>query len=226
MPIVPVKKHSGSLPSPSGVPIAYDLYVPFNEHGALRTVVFLHGKPFFKDWGTFPDAFIEMAERGYAVVAYDHSQSSFEHELDDLSTILDAIQRNEIGASAGLVSMYPVGVVAHADGARTALVAATTRDDIQSVVCLSATATADSLEAVTQLYIPCCFIHGMNDDTASYRDSDKLYQACVSREKDRILLEKANHTFGATHPYTSEQLPSDFEDVMDHTLRWFQSTLM
>jgi len=226
MPIVPVKKHSGSLPSPSGVPIAYDLYVPFNEHGALRTLVFLHGKPFFKDWGTFPDAFIEMAERGYAVVAYDHSQGSFEHELDDLSTILDAIQRNEIGASAGLVSMYPVGVVAHADGARTALVAATTRDDIQSVVCLSATATADSLEAVTQLYIPCCFIHGMNDDTASYRDSDKLYQACVSREKDRILLDKANHTFGATHPYTSDQLPPDFEDVVAHTVRWFQSTLM
>lgn len=226
MPIVPVKKHSGNLTSPNDVPIVYDLYVPFNEHGALHTLVFVHGKGFFKDWGTFPDAFIEMAERGYAVVAYDHSAADFPDQLDSLSTVLDAIQRNEIGASAGLVSMYPVGVVAHADGARTALVAATTRDDIQSVVCLSATATDDSMDAVTQLYIPCCFIHGMGDAVASYRDSDKLYQACVSREKDRILLEKAGHTFGATHPYTSEQLPSDFEDVMDHTLRWFQSTLM
>lgn len=226
MPIVPVKKHAGNLPSASGQPISYDLYVPFNEHGALHTLVFLHGKEFFKDWGTFPDAFIEMAERGYAVVAYDHAQGSFDQQLEDLSTVLDAIQRNEIGASAGLVSMYPVGVVAHADGARTALVSATTRDDIQSVVCLSATATDDAMEAVTQLYIPCCFIHGMGDEVASYRDSDKLYQACVSREKDRILLEKASHTFGASHPYTSEQLPSDFEDVMDHTLRWFQSTLM
>lgn len=200
--------------------------MPFNEKGALHTLVFLHGKAFFKDWGTFPDAFIEMAERGYAVVAYDHSQSSFEQELDDLSTVLDAIQRNEIGASAGLVSMYPVGVVAHADGARTALVGATTRDDIQSVVSLSATATDDALAAVTQLYIPCCFIHGMNDTVASYRDSDKLYQACVSREKDRILLDKADHTFGAIHPYTSEILPPDFDDMMDHTLRWFQSTLI
>lgn len=200
--------------------------MPFNEKGALHTLVFLHGKAFFKDWGTFPDAFIEMAERGYAVVVYDHSQGSFEQELEDLSTVLDAIQRNEIGVSAGLVSMYPVGIVAHAEGVRTALVGATTRDDIQSVVCLSSKATSDALEAVTQLYIPCCFIHGMKDDIASYRDSDKLYQACVSREKDRILLEKAGHTFGATHPYTNEQLPSDFEDVIDHTLLWFQSTMI
>lgn len=226
MPIVPVKKHAGNLPSASDRPISYDLYVPFNERGVLHTLVFLHGNAFFKDWGTFPDAYIELAERGYAVVAYDHSQGSFTQELDDLSTVLNAIQRNGIGASAGLVSMYPVGVVGHAEGARTALVAAVTRDDIQSVVCLSATATDDALDAATQLYIPCCFIHGMADDLASYRDSDRLYQACVSREKDRILLEKAGHTFGATHPYTSEQLPRDFEVVIGHTVRWFQSTLM
>lgn len=225
MPIVPVKKHAGSLPSLSGTPITYDLYVPFNVHGALQTIVFLHGKGYFKDWGTFPDAFIEMAERGYAVVAYDHSQTGIEQELDDLSTVLDAIQRNEIGTGAGLVSMYPVGVVAHGDGVKTALVGAITRDDIQSIVTLSATADEASLAAVTQLYIPCCFIHGMLDETASYRDSDRLYQGCVSREKDRILLDKADHTFGATHPYTPDTLPKEFQEVIDYSLRWFQSTM-
>ncbi len=207
--------------------------MPFNEHGILPTIVFLHGRDHVKDWGIFPDAFIELAERGYAVISYNHAQLSIQQELDDLSVMLDAIRKNEFGAAAGLFSMYPVGVIGHSHGAYTALVAAAERDDIMSVVTWSAIAEipgvdgddVSAMKRVAQLYIPCCFIHGMADEVNSYRDSDKLYQACVSREKDRILLEKADHTYGGTQPFLHDDLPKAFSDVLDQTVKWFQSTM-
>ncbi|MEX0929724.1 MAG: prolyl oligopeptidase family serine peptidase [Balneolales bacterium] len=75
-------------------------------------------------------------------------------------------------------------------------------------------------ERVKSLYIPCCFIHGREDETVPVKNVNELFSNCPSGEKKRVIIENAGHTFGAAHPFDSEDFPPRFQEVLDHTRNW------
>jgi pimeloyl-ACP methyl ester carboxylesterase len=284
-----VRKHSGTLPSSAGNPIRYDLYAPQSESGTLPVIIFLHGFKGFKDWGTFPDAFFEIARQNFAVLAINFSHNgigdqsdvfselelfrtqTLSQELNDVKTVIEAVRNGRIGQTAGLHDMFPIGMIGHSRGGHTAVIAAAENDDVTCLVTWSAVADCmeswsesmindwktsgvtevlnsrtqqkmpiarqlyDEVEAnksrfsarerVKELYIPCLFIHGSADETVPHRSAQRLFEDCASYEKEKILIEGANHTFGSVHPYNYDELPAHFTEVVDQTTRFFQTFL-
>jgi len=284
-----VKKHPGELESTEGNPIGYDLYAPLSDSGSIPVIIFLHGFKGFKDWGTFPDAFFEIARLGFAVVAVNLSHNglgphsdefdrpdlfrtqTLSQDINDVRTVVEALISGKIGSSAGLNSMFPIGIVGHSRGAHTAIVAAAEIDDISCVVTWSSVAdcvdfwdkkmvtdwttkgvvqvknsrtgqilevdrtlyddavnnreTLSALHRIGELYIPCLFIHGTEDETVPHVHSQKLHEACRSLDKEKYLIEGASHTYGSAHPFEGEDLPPHFTEVIDQTVSWFQMYL-
>ncbi|KPP94612.1 MAG: Alpha/beta hydrolase family [Bacteroidetes bacterium HLUCCA01] len=152
MPHRVIKKHSGSVRSTEGNPIRFDLYTPGNYTGSLPVILFLHGFKGFKDWGTFPDAFFEMARQGFAVLAMNFShggvppaQDTFAEaelfrtqtitqELNDVASIVAEIRSGKMAATAGVDELYPLGIIGHSRGGHTAVLAAAEIDDISCLV--------------------------------------------------------------------------------------------
>lgn len=285
-----VKKHSGSLTSTDGHPIAYDVYAPHTDSGSLPLILFLHGFKGFKDWGTFPDAFFEMARNGFAVLAMNFAHDginsttflvdqpglfqsqTLSQEIDDVKTVVQAVMSGEIAATSTMCDLFPLGIIGHSRGGLTAVLAATEIDEISCLVTWAA--VSDSLEflgdkAVSQwtkqgsvevhnkrtgqtleigrdfihdlmqnkerlsalhrikdLYIPALFIHGTNDETVPHMHSQMLHEACASADKEKYLIEGATHTFGSAHPFEDEELPDHFAEVVDQTIKWFQTYLI
>lgn len=87
---------------------------------------------------------------------------------------------------------------------------------------------ADTLMAdvrVKELYIPVCFIHGKEDESVPYQEVNSLYENCASHDKKRILVPETGHTYGGSHPFTEDELPDPFRQVLDATIRWFDANL-
>jgi dienelactone hydrolase len=92
-------------------------------------VVVVHGFKGFKDWGMFPPLAEQLARAGYTAVAYNASGSgvddtgefvwperfgrnTFSAELADLGSVLDALERGELGT----VPPSAIGLVGHSRG--------------------------------------------------------------------------------------------------------------
>jgi len=285
-----VKKHSGSLASTDGHHIEYDVYAPHTDSGSLPLILFLPGFKGFKDWGTFPDAFFEMARNGFAVLAMNFAHDginsttglvdkpelfqsqTLSQEIEDVKTVVQAVMSGEIAATSTMCDLFPLGIIGHSRGGLTAVLSAAEIFEISCLVTWAA--VSDSLEylgdkAVSQwskqgfvevhnkrtgqtleigseflhdlqqnkerisalhrikdLYIPALFIHGTNDETVPHMHSQLLHEACASADKEKYLIEGASHTFGCAHPFEDEELPDDFAEVVDQTIKWFQMYLI
>lgn len=285
-----IKKHTGTLPSSDGLTVAYDLYAPHSDTATIPVIVFLHGFKGFKDWGTFPDAFFEMARHGFAVLAMNFGHDginsatglvdkpdlfytqTISQEVSDVKNVVDAIMNGSIGASAGLGDLFPLGIIGHSRGGLTAIVAAAEIDEISCLVTWASVADAldlldpklveswqkngsvevnnkrtgqileigpDLIRDLTEnqerlsaklrvkdLFIPCLFIHGTEDETVHHLHSQTLHEACASIDKEKYLIDGASHTFGCSHPFEGEELPPHFAEVVDQTIRWFQTYMI
>jgi dipeptidyl aminopeptidase/acylaminoacyl peptidase len=87
-------------------------------------------------------------------------------------------------------------------------------------------ANADRLIAskrVQSLMIPCCFIHGTHDKSVPMNHSQMLFQLCRSPEKERILINNADHTYNSSHPWEGEFLSDQFEEVVEKTMEWLET---
>lgn len=87
---------------------------------------------------------------------------------------------------------------------------------------------ADKLVAIKRvgdLRIPSLFIHGREDETIPYTDSEQLHIKCAAREKELRLIAKAGHTYGTAHPFEEEFFPSPFQELVDATAAWFRQYL-
>jgi len=80
-----------------------------------------------------------------------------------------------------------------------------------------------ALKRVQSLTIPCCFIHGTQDEAVSMNDSQLLFQICRSPEKERIFINDGTHTYGCSHPWNEEFLPEPFEEVIEKTMEWLET---
>lgn len=100
--------------------------------------------------------------------------------------------------------------------------------NLQKSVYDDLTSHADRLLAikrVRELYIPCLFLHGKDDDTVSYTEAQRLYDACPSADKSLIILEHTGHTFGGSHPFEAEEFPPSLTELLAVTAQWFKDTL-
>lgn len=277
---------SGKVPSSKGNPIRYDLYSPISRNGlSFPVIIFVHGFKGFKDWGPFPDVCEELARAGFGVVAMNFSlngigenpteftemdlfeRETFSQDLDDIGTVIDALQNGEITDNHANLNTDQIGLIGHSRGGHTAIAAAVEFDPIQCLVTWSAVAdyrkrwtdemkkdweekgfteiensrtgqmmkvgkvvyedsveNADrviAIEQVKKLRIPTLFIHGRDDESVPSTDSEQLHIACKSREKELRLVSNGTHTYGAEHPFDSQDFPKPLSEALDWTEGWF-----
>lgn len=154
-----IVKTSGSVSSTEDLPIYYDLYAPSGyPDRTLPTIIFLHGFKGFKDWGAFPDACAELSAKGFAVLAMNFSlngvgesmtefdqldlfaRETLSQDLDDVGTVIDALQGGEIEAGNASINTDTIGLVGHSRGGHTAVAAAAEYDEVACLVTWSAVA--------------------------------------------------------------------------------------
>jgi len=75
-------------------------------------------------------------------------------------------------------------------------------------------------DAVKHLGIPMKAFHGKKDPTVSYKSAVEMKKWNSAIEVE--LLEHADHTFGAGHPFAQKDLPKDLQHVVDGTIQFFR----
>lgn len=96
---------------------------------------------------------------------------------------------------------------------------------VKDVVYKDAQENADRLMAikrVKELSIPALFVHSKGDEAVPFFEAEKLYRNCLSEDKELKLLPNSGHTFDTSHPFEDEEFPEAFQNVLDHTIEWFE----
>jgi pimeloyl-ACP methyl ester carboxylesterase len=74
--------------------------------------------------------------------------------------------------------------------------------------------------ALTNLQIPLCVIHGTHDDAVSIEEGRQLAGWAQVKLHE---IKGANHVFGATHPYASDSLPKQLFEVCEISYLFFKN---
>lgn len=77
--------------------------------------------------------------------------------------------------------------------------------------------------AVEHLQIPHLILHGTNDAAVSHLEAEALHR--WNSDSNLSLIDDANHTFGATHPWHLKTLPEDLEKVSSISINFIKITL-
>ncbi|MCS6821325.1 MAG: alpha/beta hydrolase [Microscillaceae bacterium] len=78
----------------------------------------------------------------------------------------------------------------------------------------------DFAQVVPRLKVPCMFIHGSADTTLPL---EMLYKLHSYKPDSQIhVIENANHTFGAYHPYDKEELPEHTQELVRKTVEFLR----
>lgn len=77
-------------------------------------------------------------------------------------------------------------------------------------------ASFDIKAAAKRIHIPWLILHGDNDVNVDFSVAQELAQIQLNAKIQKI--EGANHVFGASHPYTSTELPAQLKEVVEKTL--------
>jgi pimeloyl-ACP methyl ester carboxylesterase len=77
-------------------------------------------------------------------------------------------------------------------------------------------------EAAGQLSVPLMVIHGDADETVPVESASEL--AGLNQKASLHLVPGGGHTFGGTHPFSGEDLPSATQEVLNHTIAFLQKT--
>lgn len=70
-----------------------------------------------------------------------------------------------------------------------------------------------------KIKIPFLVIHGANDTAVPYEEATELHEFIPTSEL--IIHEKTGHTFGSSHPWDSEKLPNELEEIVIETIQFF-----
>lgn len=74
--------------------------------------------------------------------------------------------------------------------------------------------------AIKELKIPHLIVHGSNDTSVPISDSGNLFE--WSPFPELLLVESADHVYGTSHPWEKEDLPVEFQYVLDRTLAFLK----
>ncbi len=72
--------------------------------------------------------------------------------------------------------------------------------------------------AAKALKIPHLVVHGSKDTSVPLSDSGNLFD--WSPDSELLLVEGADHVYAVSHPWESNEIPSDFRYVLDATLKF------
>lgn len=75
--------------------------------------------------------------------------------------------------------------------------------------------------AASRIDIPWLIIHGSNDTTVPLDHAESLHEANVGSEL--LVIENGDHTFGGKHPWDSDTLPKQAQQVVDATIRFLKA---
>ncbi|MGK7388988.1 MAG: alpha/beta hydrolase family protein [Candidatus Cyclobacteriaceae bacterium M2_1C_046] len=78
-------------------------------------------------------------------------------------------------------------------------------------------------EALKNLKQPLQVIHGSEDEALDFRKSKDMQQ--LNPQIDLHIIDGGTHTFGGSHPWKEDSLPSDTKEAVDRTDRFFQELL-
>jgi dienelactone hydrolase len=76
----------------------------------------------------------------------------------------------------------------------------------------------DVMNAVSQLEIPVFICHGTNDEAVPVNVAHELFQSCKNA---RLFQIASDHVFGRKHPWTETFLPPAMQEVVAHTILFF-----
>ncbi|MFD0964351.1 GNAT family N-acetyltransferase [Pseudofulvibacter geojedonensis] len=74
--------------------------------------------------------------------------------------------------------------------------------------------------AAKELDIPHLIVHGTKDETVTFLEAERLHE--WSKQSELLAIEDANHTFGASHPWDSNQLPEDLKIATEEIINFVQ----
>lgn len=80
--------------------------------------------------------------------------------------------------------------------------------------------TFNILKAAEKIKIPWLILHGDNDVNVDFSVAQQLAQKQLKAKIKKI--EGANHVYGASHPYTSAQLPEHLQEVIEKSLNFLK----
>ena len=75
-------------------------------------------------------------------------------------------------------------------------------------------------DVVRNLSIPMLIIHGTADETVPYQYAVEMKE--WKPDAELLLIEGANHIFGAQHPWTEDHMPADLNKAISETVRFFK----
>ncbi len=76
------------------------------------------------------------------------------------------------------------------------------------------------INAAKKIDVPFIIIHGTNDEAVPLNDAYLLNEA--NEMSTLFVIEEANHTFGAKHPWNEVYLPTDSKLAIDRTIQFFR----
>ena len=74
----------------------------------------------------------------------------------------------------------------------------------------------DIQKSVSNLSIPQLIIHGDSDPTVLVKEAEDLHK--WNPNSELFIVKDSDHVFGASHPYNSEELPTNLQLVVDKTI--------
>lgn len=82
-----------------------------------------------------------------------------------------------------------------------------------------------AVKRVQEFSLPALFIHSKGDEAVPYKEAEKLFNHCLSEQKELKLMPDSGHTFDTSHPFEDGAFPDTFQQVLNHTRKWFQTHL-
>ena len=75
--------------------------------------------------------------------------------------------------------------------------------------------------AAKTIHVPQLIVHGTNDEAVQLLEAQNIAE--WNSNAELFIVENANHTFGAAHPFNDEKFPLNFQMVIDKTLDFLRS---
>lgn len=75
--------------------------------------------------------------------------------------------------------------------------------------------------AVKELQIPFMIVHGTSDDVVSVNEARLMKSWCPNAKL--LIIEDGDHCFGTCHPFTKDELPAHFLEVLNETIAFLKS---
>ena len=77
-------------------------------------------------------------------------------------------------------------------------------------------------KAIDSITIPQLIIHGLEDDAVAFSEAENLHS--WNADSELYKIDKANHVFGASHPWEKKELPAKLNQVTQKSIAFIKGT--